>query len=258
MAFFIIDQYSILSFVRTTKNNNMKRYLPFILPLLIVLSACSAGKRAFEKGDYERAVYNSVNRLRSGPDSRKARETLKQAYPQMVAYYQDRIDILKRSSEPYRWERIMDDYHALNKVYDEIQRSPSALRALPNVKNFQNEYNDATLKAADVRYTMGSQALEAARQGDREQAKMAYDHFRRALSIRAGFRDAEMRSRTLQRSTYSSRPFPCIRAPSNLATSSSKPSSANTSAVRSSVPLSAFTARKKRAPFPGSPTSGSG
>lgn len=176
----------------------MRRYLPFIFSFFVLLNACSTGKRAFEKGDYEKAIYSSVNRLRNAPDNRKAKETLKKAYPQMVSYYQDRVNILKRSSEPYRWERIMDDYYALNQVYDEIQRSPSALRALPNVKNFQTEYNDATMKAAEVRYTLGTQAIEAGRQGDREQSKMAYDHFQRALSIRPGFRDAEMRSREAQ------------------------------------------------------------
>lgn len=172
----------------------MRRYIVFLLPLLLIVSACSSGKRAFEKGDYEKAIYNAVNRLRNSPDNKKAKETLKSAYPQMVDYYQDRINIAKRSSSPFRWENVMSDYATLNNVYDEIRRAPAALRALPNLRNFESEYNESTLRAAEARYALGLQSLERGRAGDREAAKEAYDHFERALGIRRGFKDSEMKS----------------------------------------------------------------
>ncbi|MDX2285372.1 MAG: hypothetical protein NW241_14500 [Bacteroidia bacterium] len=170
----------------------MRRLLPLLLLMaLAALSACKATKKAYEQGDYESAVFNSIERLRRSPDSKKASQTLEAAYPALLEYYQERINTAKLGSDPLRWETVAEYYETLNRVYNEIQRAPAARRLLPNARNFTSEFNDATLKSAEARYALGMQRLELGRQGDRESAKMAYEHFQRALAFRPGFRDAE-------------------------------------------------------------------
>lgn len=168
----------------------MKQFSTLFLAMLLALGACKSGKKAYQQGDYETAVYNAVNRLRKSPNNKKAQETLRKAYPTMLNYYQDQIRIAKRSADPLRWELVMDYYNDLNQVYDEIQRAPAAWRILNGIQNFTPEYEENKQKAAEARYALGMEELD---KGYREAAKIAYQHFDRCLQLRPGFRDAEER-----------------------------------------------------------------
>ena len=170
----------------------MNRLLPF---MMIFLIACGSGKKALQKGEYKDAVLRSIKRLRSSPSNRKAGETLSQAYPNLLAYYQDKIETTRLETSPLRWERIMDYYKDLNEVYDEIQRSPAAKSLLPNAQNFQGEYTQVRRRAAEARYALGNDALE---DGTREGAKQAFSHFETALELRPNFRDAASKMQEAQ------------------------------------------------------------
>jgi len=172
-------------------SSNMKQLLPIFSILLFFLFSCKATKRAYELGDYDRAVLNSVDRLRNSPDNKKSRETLKLAYPAFIDYIEDQVVSLKLGTDVYKWERIMDQYALLNRVYDEIQRSPAAKQVIPNPQQYLGEYREAVSNAADVRYTLGMQALELGRVGDRLKAKDAYYQFEHALELLPHYRDSE-------------------------------------------------------------------
>jgi tetratricopeptide (TPR) repeat protein len=171
----------------------MKHLIPLLLLSLLLVVACRSTKKAYEKGDYERAVVNSVEKLRRSPNNKKARETIRKAYPALVDYYQGRIQNAKLNNNPLRWEEIVDYYQSLNQVYDEIQRSPVALKLVPNARSFQREYLEATNNAAQARYVLGMERLEMARRGDRESAKAAYAHFEKVDQIKPRYRDVEQK-----------------------------------------------------------------
>ncbi|MEZ4851959.1 MAG: hypothetical protein R3B93_25825 [Bacteroidia bacterium] len=167
----------------------MRYVFPILLSVLFVLSACKATKKAYERGDYETAIFNSIDRLQKSPNNKKARTTLAQAYPSMVDYYKDRIEDLKLSGDTYKWEKINDYYTTLNRAYAEISRVPAATRVVPNPQNFRTEQSDAEYKAAEVRYALGMKDLEKGRDGYREAAKSAYLHFKKADDYRRNFKD---------------------------------------------------------------------
>lgn len=171
----------------------MRRALPILslLALFAVLSGCKATKKAYERGDYETAVFNSIDKLGRSPNNKKARTTLAHAYPDMVDFYQDRINSAKQSTDPYRWEKVVDYYRTLDRAYTQLIRIPAARNIISNPRSVQSELNEATLKAAEARYALGMQDLEAGRNGDRERAKEAYSHFEKAMSYRDGYRDSE-------------------------------------------------------------------
>lgn len=169
----------------------MNRLLLLVIVFGLGLSACKSTKRAFQKGDYETAIFNSVERLRKSPNNKKARQTLKEAYPVLLDFMQDNIDNAKRSSNPLRYEEVADYYSLLNRVYDEIQRSPAAKQVIRNPQRFTSELREASQKSAEARYILGERALERGRNGDRQAAKQAFYHFEKALEWQAGYRDAQ-------------------------------------------------------------------
>lgn len=171
----------------------MTRLLRFAIPVLIILSlpSCKSTKRAFEKGEYQTAVTNSVERLRRSPDNKKSRQTLRVAYPALIDHLTDQIALAKQGADPYRWEQIMNHYQVMNTAYREIQTSPAALEVIPNPQNFVGDYEIARSKAAEARYLLGNRQLVQGRNGDRLAARTAYEHYTRTEELRPGYKDTE-------------------------------------------------------------------
>jgi len=168
----------------------MRKLVLFLTLALVFATGCKRTKALYEKGEYDRAVLNSVERLRSTPDNKKSRETLKLAYPALLDYHQTEIAQEKQSANPYRWERIAEHYELLNRVHDEILRAPAAKRVIPRPKDFTRQETEALRNAAEARYALGQDELEQAEYGDREAGKAAFLHFQRAEQLRPGYRDA--------------------------------------------------------------------
>lgn len=174
----------------------MKKFLPlfFTICSVLFLDACTSGKAAFERGDYDEAVLKSVNRLRRNPSHSKSQVTLQQGYPVSKQWHLDNINNLKVSNDPLKWEKINHEYARLNLLYDEINRCPGCLRIVPSPSNYAIEEKETALKAAQVRYQMGEQALaEAIPVRDRAKAKDAYRHFEMANALQPGYKDVANR-----------------------------------------------------------------
>ena len=72
--------------------------------LIVLFSACSSGKKAYERGDYYGAVMKAVNRLRQNPDHKKSMEILKEAYPLAVGYYESQAKNEIASNSNFKWK----------------------------------------------------------------------------------------------------------------------------------------------------------
>jgi uncharacterized membrane protein YgcG len=167
-------------------NQTKAAILSLVVLVIIIWSACSSGKSAYEQGNYYDAVITSINRLRRNTDSKKSSETLRNAYPLAVKYYDDKANAAVASNAPFRWREVVQHYTTLNSMYDEIQRSPGALRVIPNPISYQSKLADARQKAAEESYNAGIMALGA---GDRVNAKKAYYLFIDASGYAPGYRD---------------------------------------------------------------------
>jgi hypothetical protein len=172
----------------------MRQLVTFFFLVLLTATACKRTKALYEKGEYDRAVFNSVERLRNSHDNRKARETLKVAYPAMVDYLETEIAQEKQTAQPLRWERIVAHYAILNQAHDDILRAPAAKRIIPRPRDYTREQTEATRNAAEARYELGQVYLRQGEAGDRQAARIAYDHFVRAIELRPGYRDAEQQA----------------------------------------------------------------
>ena len=65
----------------------MKTHLP-VFVLIVLLSACSSGKKAYERGDYYGAVSKAVKRLRQNADHDKSIDIVRDAYPHAIEYFE--------------------------------------------------------------------------------------------------------------------------------------------------------------------------
>lgn len=173
----------------------MRKFIPiFFIPIFILLDACTSGKAAFERGDYDEAVLKSVNRLRRNPEHEKSQMALKNSYPVAKKWHLDNINQMMVASDIYKWERVHHEYKQLNLLYSEIQQCPGCLAVVPAPTSYFPEEKQTATKAAEVRYALGEKTLEAAIPvRDREGAKQAYRHFEMANILQPGFKDVASR-----------------------------------------------------------------
>ncbi|MFM8949707.1 MAG: hypothetical protein ACKOKB_02890 [Bacteroidota bacterium] len=164
----------------------LKQLTTLSIIISIIVAACSSGKRLLENGQYDEAVLTSVKRLRQDPDNSKAAQTLKAAYPYAKDAHQTNVRAAAESSDPLKWERIMDEYGQLNLLADEIKRCPSCLKIVPNPTFVNKELEDARTKAAEARYALCVKCMQSA---SRQKAKEAYGHFMACQRIIPGFKD---------------------------------------------------------------------
>jgi hypothetical protein len=164
-----------------------KFYLTTIIFFTLVTS-CYTGKKALKKGYYDQAVIEAVNRLRSKPTNSEAMSILKEAYPMAQQYHMDRIKNLNLGADNNRYDNIITEYEALNRLYDQIQLSPAALRIVSPVR-YTTEISEYRLKSAELHYALGVKYLEKKNKND---AKLAYNEFEKARALMQGnFKDCD-------------------------------------------------------------------
>src|SRR5690606_2190467 len=165
------------------ENLNHQKYTMRIVQIfllfftLVVVAACSSGKKAYKHGNYYTAVVQAVERLRKNPDHKKSAEILRESYPMAVRYYTLQIDNVRNSSERFKNGMIYDYYRDLNSLYENILRSPGALKVIPNPQNYTREAEQYRRQAAEERYQAGLASLAM---GTRLDAIDAYYHFLKA------------------------------------------------------------------------------
>ena len=154
--------------------------------LLILLAACSSGKKALEHGDYYSAVMKSINRLRQNPDHSKSQTTLKEAYPLAVQYYETEANNEIASNSEFKWKNAIQAYNSINSLYEQIRACPGCMKVIRSPKNYYAEVGPLKEKAAEESYNAGINALM---KGTRPDAKRAYFNFVDAQSFVTGYKD---------------------------------------------------------------------
>lgn len=162
------------------------RFLPSGILAVALISGCVTGQRAYQHGDYAKAVRQATNRLRSDPDNQKALDTLSRAFPAAQSMLLDTIDQAARSSARFKWERSVTAYAQLNGLAYAIRTTPAAHGLFPSPRIYQDELEEAKVRAAQERYEAGAELLVRA---NRENAVEALTHFRAADQLVPGFRD---------------------------------------------------------------------
>jgi len=174
-----------------------------LITTVLLISACSyfssygryeiRGRRALANGDYDAAVAQAVLALETKPDYEDAISLLDTALPLALKYHSDRIRSLENSSEPFRWDTILEEYIKLDQILKDIDdlQQPSISRILD-----QTDYPDPSggiaeskNNSAESHYQAGMEHLQTA---SRDSFRKAAVEFKYADNILPGYKDAEV------------------------------------------------------------------
>ena len=159
----------------------MKRIIPLIFILAIILSGCGSSKKQLQKGNYDAAIDKAVKQLRRDPKDVKQIEILDRSY--IVANDQDneRIRFLKMEGRPNNWDEIYLIYKALNDRQSLVRTvTPLSMNGrsvdFPYV-DYVAEMVIAKRKAADFYYAHGNELMKSS---IKESYRQAFAEFLRA------------------------------------------------------------------------------
>jgi hypothetical protein len=164
----------------------MKRFVLLHFLLLTLLSGCSSGKKAYERGNYYEAVIKSIQRLRQKPDHEKSQEALKNAYPLALEGLESQASNAIASDAQFKYKTAIESYSQINGMYEQIRQCPGCLKVLKSPKNYYSEIGPLKEKAAEESYLAGINALM---KGNRNDARQAYYNFADAQSFVPGYKD---------------------------------------------------------------------
>ena len=165
----------------------MKKYIGLSVILLVLIFACSTGKKALQKGDYFSAVSKAVERLKTSPENKNAIQVLTDGYPMTLEWTQEEMDLILSSNNSFKWEQATGLMQQVNQLSDLIRSTPAARKIVSNPKTYTSELKMAYEKAAEERYNAGLAELD---DNTRESARRAYDHFSRANQLVNNYKDA--------------------------------------------------------------------
>ncbi|MBC7655387.1 MAG: hypothetical protein H7098_13055 [Oligoflexus sp.] len=161
----------------------------------LISFSCSSGKKALEKGNYDKAVFTAINRLKSNPDKEKAIQILKRGYDYALDRHLSKIEDIRLSVDPFKWEAIINQYQNINSLANAIQDCPVCMEAVPKPEKFVAELSDAKYFAAEARY---SNAQKLFTQNNKQSARNAYYDFEKAEQLYPDYKD----TKAMMDSTY--------------------------------------------------------
>lgn len=160
----------------------------FFTVIILVVSGCSSGKKAYKRGNYYDSVLKATERLRKNPDHKKSRSVLGKSYPLAVKLNLDDVENQMASNSRFKWRNALDSYSKINHMYEEIRTSPGALSVIPNPVEYYQKSAELKMMAAEESYKEGLDALAL---NTRESAKIAYFHFLDADELSPGYKDVK-------------------------------------------------------------------
>lgn len=163
----------------------MKRLLLFVTTLF-VLSSCKTSKDYLSRADEDRTLYDIVKRLNKKNSDEDALNALPQVYKTVQQNHLRKIASLNNSKELNRWDRLVDEYTALQNIYEAVISSDAASK-LVNTTSYQAELYDTKNKAADDYYNRATILLQS---NYRDEVKTAYNYFKKADKWVPGYKDA--------------------------------------------------------------------
>jgi hypothetical protein len=103
--------------------------LPLLIALALVLmaTACTSGKKAYQKGNYSQLSF----RLWSGCDTalttRNRSKRSDRPIPLALETHTNEIEQLLRSADPIKYAKTVEQYEIMNHMAEEIRKCPAAL-----------------------------------------------------------------------------------------------------------------------------------
>ncbi len=162
--------------------------LKYFVFAALLFAACSTGKNALDKGNYDVSVFKAIGRLKNAPTNKEAQYVLQVAYDLAIKEHKRGIEEAKLSSDRLKWEEILAHYQKINQLSDEVNDAPAAMNIIHNPIKYLTEVEESKYNAASGRYNLGLSQLS---DNNYISAKNAYYNFEKAQYFYPNYKDVQ-------------------------------------------------------------------
>ena len=164
----------------------MKKLL-FAITTVIVLVSCKTSKDYLSRSQDEKTLFDIVKQLNKHSDDANAVQALPQVYTILQQKHLKNIEKHNSSTDLGRWDKITSAYNSLQSMYDAVDNSFAASGLIKAV-SYEKEIAAVKETAAEDYYQTGLAYFE---KNNREDARKAYTHFKKADSWVKDYKDAK-------------------------------------------------------------------
>jgi hypothetical protein len=147
---------------------------------LVFIISCKSASKSYQKGDYTDAIERGVKKLQKDPGDYETRDLVQKSYTYTVNEHEDQIRILTNSKNDTRYDRIYQEYVALQNLYNTIHLYPEAARVI-KAKDYSESVETYRDKAAEVHV---QNAERWTKEGTKEAYRQAYKEYAAAANYR--------------------------------------------------------------------------
>jgi hypothetical protein len=157
-----------------------KLYSLAIAASLLLLYSCKSASKSYQKGDYTDAIERGVKKLQKEPNDYETKDLVQKSYTYTVNEHEDQIRILSNSKNDNRFDRIYQEYVALQNLYQTIHQYPEAARVI-KAKDYSEAVETYRDKAAEAHIEKADRWMQ---EGTKEAYREAYREYATATSYR--------------------------------------------------------------------------
>src|SRR4051812_5635620 len=92
---------------------------------LVFVFSCKSASKSFQKGDYTDAIERGVKKLQKDPYDYETRDLVQKSYNYTINEHEDQIRILSNSKGDTRYEKIYNEYYAMQNLYQLVHQYPA-------------------------------------------------------------------------------------------------------------------------------------
>jgi hypothetical protein len=167
-------------------------FLITFICLHVLFAACSSTRNSIRSD--ERDLNTLINRLNKRGADDKVIADIKDVYDNALQRSTEHIGNYRVEQEPQKWEKIISEMEALQRMYQTIARSAYALRQVRPV-NYAVALRQVKDTAAEAFYQYGLQRMQS---DDRAELRQAYRAFQQAAAYVPQYKN----SRTLMQEVF--------------------------------------------------------
>lgn len=164
----------------------MRPKLTLLTALLgvVLITSCSTSKLA-QSSKQDKDLFGAIQAIEKSNNA-EATKDLPSLYQEAVQRHENKIAEYKNSTDPERWQNIIAELEALQKIYAAINASPASAK-LVTPQNYSGAITDARKNGAEEYYDMGIEFLQS---DSRDDARKAYKAFQAVNRIYPNYKDA--------------------------------------------------------------------
>ncbi|MEO7316748.1 MAG: hypothetical protein ABIW47_16270 [Ginsengibacter sp.] len=162
----------------------MKQYL-YSLLFIFILASCGSSRYAKTETQEDKILLSAIKKVEKNPSDTSSQHGLMEMYNDAATQHLNNIDLYKTLNDESKWNKILQEYNALERLNKTVNSSKIASRFIKPI-SFTAEIQVTRNEAAQDFYNKG---LDYLQNNDKQSARHAYTLFNQTAEMVPNFKD---------------------------------------------------------------------